>query len=293
MNDETHRVQLPDGPIARSGGSGIKSKTVLRWAVRVLSRLSGNVLAQRLLNHVVTACQALQGVGYGAPVASSGERSVLLKLSAEKPVNELCVFDVGANKGQFLAMALDALNDCCFHIHAFEPSIQTYQVVAGRFGTHDAVTVNNFALGRENGIQTLFFNAQGSGIASLTKRRLDHFGITMNLQEEVRVQTIDDYCRVHGIEQIDLLKIDVEEHELDVLAGAAEMLGKCAVRSVTFEFGGCNIDTRTFFRDFYYLFSRYGMKLARIGPGGFRSNINEYREIYEQFRTTNFVAWLS
>jgi hypothetical protein len=59
---------------------------------------------------------------------------------------------------------------------------------------------------------------------------------------------------------------------------------------VTFEFGGCNIDTRTFFQDFWYFFSRASFTLFRITPSGYLQPLKSYREIDEQFRTINYMA---
>jgi hypothetical protein len=77
---------------------------------------------------------------------------------------------------------------------------------------------------------------------------------------------------------------------MDALAGAKEKFFNHAIDIVTFEFGGCNIDTRTFFRDFWVFFQRQNMKLYRITLSGYLSQINSYKEIDEQFRTTNFIA---
>jgi len=84
--------------------------------------------------------------------------------------------------------------------------------------------------------------------------------------------------------------MSVGGHELDVLTGASEMFHKRAIQMVTFEFGGCNIDTRSFFQDFYYFFQDFGMNISRITPSGYLFPIPSYKEILEQFRTTNFVA---
>jgi hypothetical protein len=92
----------------------------------------------------------------------------------------------------------------------------------------------------------------GSGLASLTKRRLAHFGVEMDLSEKVKISTIDDHCSDRGIAHIDLLKLDVEGHELDVLNGGSEMFRKSAIHRITFEFVCCNIATRTFFQDFLF-----------------------------------------
>ena len=60
---------------------------------------------------------------------------------------------------------------------------------------------------------------------------------------------------------------------------------------VTFEFGGCNIDTRTYFQDFWYFFREHGMhRVYRITPTGLLVPILGYREELEQFRTTNFLV---
>ena len=68
------------------------------------------------------------------------------------------------------------------------------------------------------------------------------------------------------------------------------MFNKQKINIVTFEFGGCNIDTRSFFQDFYYFFKDVQMDIFRITPSGYLYPINSYKEIFEQFRTTNFVA---
>jgi len=87
-----------------------------------------------------------------------------------------------------------------------------------------------------------------------------------------------------------LLKLDIEGHELDALIGASKMFEKGAIEMCTFEFGGCNIDTRTFFQDFYYYFTNFNLMLHRMTPSGFLAPIVKYKEVYEQFRTTNYLA---
>lgn len=71
------------------------------------------------------------------------------------------------------------------------------------------------------------------------------------------------------------------------------MFRKRRIRMVSFEFGGGNIDSRTFFQDFWYFFREIEpARLHRITPAGRLVPIPEYREVYEQFRTTNFVVIL-
>jgi len=156
--------------------------------------------------------------------------------------------------------------------------------------TDQRIKLNNIGLGKEKGEALLYFDSAGSGLASLTRRKLEHFGIDFNKSEKVKIDTVDNYCSENGIRRIHLLKIDVEGHELDVLAGARKMFDEKTINMVTFEFGGCNIDTRTFFRDFWHFFREIDMKIMRITPSGYFYPIESYKEIYEQYRTTNFIA---
>ncbi len=260
--------------------------------MRPLAAVFGNAWGQFFLERSALLTQHLQGIGSGGNVCSSGEAAVLSKLKAASQ-HPLCIFDVGANKGQFLTLACNAFGTREFHLHAFEPSAFTYTELCRAAAHYQRVTLNNSALGSHAGEADLFYDAPGSAQASLTKRDLSRFGVEVRLSEKVRTETLDAYCSDRQIERIDLLKIDVEGHELDVLRGGEGMFDKNAIRMVTFEFGGCNIDTRTFLRDFFYFFSRHKMRIARITPSGYFRELPSYREVFEQFRTTNFVCYPS
>jgi FkbM family methyltransferase len=255
----------------------------------LLIKASGNAVVQKLLEKNVEVAQYLMGIGAGSGVHSSGERAVfeLLKRRQRPPY---CIFDVGANKGQFLDLLLEQLGKDDFRVHCFEPGAETFRALAASHQGDARVTLNHVALGKARGEATLHYDEAGSGLASLTKRKLDHFGLDFGKSETIRIDTIDAYCAAHAIERIHLLKIDIEGHELDALAGAERMLAARAIDVVTFEFGGCNIDTRTFFQDFWYFFRDAGFSLFRITPSGYLRPIESYREIHEQFRTINFVA---
>jgi FkbM family methyltransferase len=257
----------------------------------VLKPLTHSRWSQVLLENVVLVAQYLQGIASGGDVESSGEKAVFAEMnSLTRSHRPLCVFDVGANVGQYLSLACSCLADREFTIHSFEPSRTAFASLSQSAAGNPNVQLNNFGLGREAGEADLYYNAPGSGLASLTKRNLSCYGIEMDLSEKVRISTVDNYCREHGIEQIDLLKIDVEGHELDVLNGATRMFRSGAIEFVTIEFGGCNIDTRTFVKDFFFFFRDHSMGMFRITPSGHLFELKSYHERLEQFRTTNFFC---
>jgi len=256
---------------------------------KILIKISGNRVVQGVLEKRVKRLQFLMGIGAGSGVSSSGEVSVMHTLKG-RSTPPYCIFDVGSNKGQFLRLVLNSTTADTVSIHCFEPGRETFKALSDSFSADERIRLNNLGLGKDKGEATLYFDEAGSGLASLSQRRLGHYGIDFNKSEVVGIDTIDNYCSENGIDHIHWLKIDIEGHELDALAGAGSMFDERAIDIVTFEFGGCNIDTRTFFQDFWYFFRGVDMDLFRIAPSGYLHPIRTYQEIHEQFRTKNFAA---
>ena len=136
--------------------------------------------------------------------------------------------------------------------------------------------------------QLLYTNKDGSGLASVYKRKLDHFGISMDKSEEIKLSTLDIYCKMNDIDRINFLKIDIEGHELNALYGAIELIKNKKIDYIQFEFGGTNIDSKTYFRDFYYLLND-NYKIYRILKDGL-FEIATYKETYEIFSAINYLA---
>jgi FkbM family methyltransferase len=233
---------------------------------------------------------ALKGmnIGAGSFTFESGEPEVIqyVKSKINSPEG-IVIFDVGANVGSYASLLERKFGKGAI-IHSFEPSAATFAKLTANVGTHDNIILHNFGLGDKEARTTLYTDSDESGLASLYKRRLDHFNIFMNKTEAVSIRALDSFCESENIKHIHFLKLDVEGNEIKVLHGAQRMLKADAIDFIQFEFGGCNIDSRTYFQDFYYLLGEK-YKLYRIVKDGLYA-IEQYKEMYECFVATNYLA---
>ena len=225
------------------------------------------------------------GKGWGS-VTTSHEVAAIAHFVKQKNLASVVALDVGANLGNWSADLLEVIPNS--KIVAFEPSKATFDLLTQRFSNFSAIHCENIALGSENRNATLFSNETASGWASLTKRRLEHFGIDFSQTEDVTVQTLDHWIQSSKKPHLpNILKLDVEGHELDVLNGAKQLLN--TIEIIQFEFGGCNIDTKTFLQDFWYFLLERNFELFRVTPRGVKL-IEGYQESDEIFSTTNYIA---
>jgi len=235
--------------------------------------------------------QNKQGKGIGGESTRNEVYSALKLYTSHKKhptahlsLAPLIVFDVGANIGNYTKEVLKQHPNCV--VYAFEPSISSGSKFIENYSAQANVKFEAFGFSSEVSVKTLYSDYPGSPISSLTRRNLIHFGNDLKYEERVRMETIDNYCEVHSVIP-DLLKIDVEGHELDVLTGTLNVVDKISI--IQFEFGGCNIDTRTFFQDFWYFFQQHNFRIYRVTKSK-PILIPKYTELDEYFSTTNYIA---
>jgi FkbM family methyltransferase len=229
-----------------------------------------------------------QGFGAGASSKTSGENGVFKIITQQSPVLAPVLFDVGGHIGDYTDAFLQAHPGG--RAYVFEPSASHFDILQNRMTGRTDVTLNKCALGRARAELPLYKDSDVSGLASLTQRRLDHIGIAMAKVEQVQVKTLDDVCDELGVTHIDLLKIDVEGHEMDVLRGSVRMFAANRIDCVQFEFGGCNLDTKTSLQDFFYFFEPFGFNISIVQPSGHIQPLGRYDEFFEHYRTTNYLA---
>jgi FkbM family methyltransferase len=239
-----------------------------------------------LIDKLESGVALLQGKGWGSFTLHLEVKAAAKLLATFRTTPPRICVDVGGCEGRYTEALLSQFNNS--RVIVFEPSGKNYQILKTKFDGDSRVEVENFALSNKTGVSKLYADQDGSGLASLTRRNLDHFGISFTFAEEVKSIKFEDYwVEKLNRAEVGLLKLDIEGHELAALGGLGSSLPH--IELIQFEFGGCNIDSRTYFQDFWNFFKRNHFNIFRLGPLGLRK-VEHYSERDEFFSTTNYFA---
>lgn len=198
------------------------------------------------------------------------------------------VFDVGANVGDWTRLALDINPD--LRVHSFEPTPAIYERLTQR-GLPDSVTLVPMGLSHTPGEHSIVVPKRDCGMTSLHGRpSLDDCALADETESAiVRLTTADAYIQEAGLDRIDLMKIDVEGHELSVLRGAERSLAAGRIGLIQLEYGGAYIDARAMLLDIFGLLKPHGYRLFKLYANGLRPATG-YDPRFETFRYSNWVA---
>jgi len=190
----------------------------------------------------------------------------------------MVAFDVGANIGE-VSLLFSRFVGSKGQVHSFECSPNTFKRLNEivRISNRKNIKQNCMCLSDEIGTAELHvFDDEHAGWTTMANRPLQQYGINIKPTsiEKVPTTTIDAYCESHNIQQIDLLKIDVEGAEYQVLKGASRMMLEHRIGCVIFEFGQTTFDMGNDPGKLTQLIASKGYKIrnlvkgAPIFPGG-------------------------
>jgi len=228
--------------------------------------------------------RGVQGMEHGrnyGMIETSGELRVLnlIKNNFKDPI----IFDGGANVGEYTQACAEIGT-----VYAFEPASSSYFGLIKRFEGIKNVKPFPYALSNESQSMTLKYDHDSSKIASVVNLNYEHYNIVMSNEEIVQGITVDDFCKKWEVDRITLLKLDIEGSEYFALLGAKNMIALNKIDLIQFEMGWPNVDSKTFFKDFYLLLSEK-YKLYRILSFGLMP-LNGYFYEYEIFLGCNYLA---
>jgi FkbM family methyltransferase len=156
--------------------------------------------------------------------------AVLNKLKSEKAFG---VIDVGANRGDWAQTFSKFFPGAI--IYAIEADTRTFQTLCQNLAVAKPPNIRpfNLAVSNKTGPVT-FYSDENPLLSSILK--LPDLQPRMRTME-IQAQTLDDFFVGNPLDDLRLIKIDTEGHDLDVLRGARRVLSLPALEFIILEFG--------------------------------------------------------
>lgn len=193
--------------------------------------------------------------------------------------------DIGSNRGLYTDEILKIYPNATGYL--FEPDNYNYQLLKKKYKKYKKIFIINNALSNKKKVSILYANKKSSGQTSLLKRNIKHLGQNFKKIQKVKVIKMSTFFNKFIKKNIDFCKIDVEGAEYNCLKGFEKKIK--FFKYIQFEFNACNVDSKIFFRDFWYFFKNNNFKLYRLTPSG-PTLIKKYIDEDEFFGMNNFIA---
>jgi FkbM family methyltransferase len=215
-------------------------------------------------------------------IDTNGEAALLRRLAG---TDVQTVFDVGANRGVYTLRCKQAMPAA--GVHCFEIVPSTFAKLCEATAELSGVELNPFGLADRPG-EVEVQASSSDGLSTIVSETVAIHPTRQWSKVKSRVMRGDDYCREHGIDRVDVLKIDTEGSEHLVLNGFVRLLERAAIGLVQFEYGMTSIYTKVLLRDFYEYLGGWGFELGKLMPH--TVEFRPYHPRHEDFRGPNFVA---
>lgn len=143
------------------------------------------------------------------------------------------ILDCGAHHGRLSLFYKQTFPQA--EVYAFEPTPETFKVLQANVGGRQGITAINAAVGETPGEITFHTGSdeQSNSLVPPDPAAAAQGGWRA---VQVRVEAIDPFCESRGIRHVDVLKLDVEGHELAALRGASRLLASGAIDLIMAEF---------------------------------------------------------
>jgi FkbM family methyltransferase len=204
---------------------------------------------------------------------------------------EAIIFDIGANIGSmtmnFARMVPGG------RVYAFEPTYYAFEKLQRNISLNPELAkrvqaVQLFVSDRSGPVHNIEAYSSWKVDGSAQKTHPLHGGMIRNA-EGVSVITLDDFCIENQISRVDLIKIDTDGHELQVLTGARQTLGKYTPFLI-FEIGLYTLNARHIGFDKYFNYLKSFEYVLINSKNGNAITLDNYRRQIPLKSTTDIIA---
>ena len=189
-------------------------------------------------------------------------------------------FDIGAATGGWAEIALRV--NPSLRLTCFEPTSRRFAKLSAALAGR--ATLERLGLGDAPGQHRIYYGAAGGSNSLIAPRE----GGTDS--ELIQVTTIDAYCRDHGIDEVDFIKMDIEGYEHAALRGAERMLRAGKIGAIQFEYGHAFLGAGTSLMALMDYVHRVNPDYTfhKLFPDSARP-VKDYAPALENFKTQNWA----
>jgi len=148
------------------------------------------------------------------------------------------IVDGGAYRGDFSLQMAEVFPNAT--IYAFEPQKASYELLSGNTGKISRIKRYNCALSSNSGKSVFHTNVSPltSSLSNTSEEGLRYFQEynQPSGEEEVQVTSLSDFLSVEKIPAIDILKLDLQGHELQAIKGMAEFISSVKLIFIEVQF---------------------------------------------------------
>ncbi len=157
---------------------------------------------------------------------------------SDRKIAPKTIFDVGANQGDYAAQCLELFPDA--RVYCFEPTPAVLNILNGRYANNPRVKIVSGAVTDADAPVT--FNLRGDSVWN-SMLASGNSGIAPGVTQaiEVKGMRLDSFATSESVEQVDLLKLDIQGAEMKALAGAERLLRDGRISVVQMEMNFQNL----------------------------------------------------
>ena len=136
------------------------------------------------------------------------------------------IFDVGSHHGFGTLNFLNRVQNSI--IHCFEPSVASCEILQKELIGYKGVKLNCLAFGEKKEDSKLYTYKGAHNLNRMKENAVLHIGGVSSgdlpIIEDIKVDTLDNYCQKNEIDKIDILRVDTNTNNFAVLKGSLKTL---------------------------------------------------------------------
>lgn len=226
-------------------------------------------------------------------MTKNGESMILERYARLAGNSHPIILDVGSNRGDWAKETIKYLSASRIYCFEIIPGVRT--LLSESLGRYPNIEIVDYGLSDHNGDVVVQWNATNDETSAICPRNpdsLDDEWANMSMYKPIncKVQTGDQAMSMLKLGRIDIIKIDVEGHEVEVLKGFENLLSSPTKKPklIQLEYGTTYLPPKHTLSEVYELLEKNGYVIGRLYTNGV--DFKSYNVKDDNFRMGNYIA---